>query len=316
MDMTLTTISRFMAAVLVGAAAGCSMMESVGQTYDSRRAVERAEAARDSGEYSAALKSYMEAERLLRSARESGYSLVAREKELEAVRSAMDELQGDAESEGLVRVGDSYVGEEELDASIGGSLQDMFQKGRIGSIAQERVVADSITADARKMPDGRYDIKLSVVLKDAGGEADFPQDAWGVVRFMLEGGYGYGFSHHLTYMFPPRPWMGKEASWGILDRRNVENYLIGLDGKIEALTISVYRGRYRKGLPEGYGPHGFKTLEAVGPYWRKEHFKSYSLEAAGAKRLNWKEARRIPDATIYGLLTIRDRETAGEDEPE
>lgn len=291
-------------------ATGCMTATAFRQVMESRRAIEKADKAVAGGDYSAGAKSYLKARRLLVDARGAGLEYFADDKKIGAVDLALKDLDRRATEAGFIRVGSRYLKGEELARDLAGQLEILFLKGRIPSIPQERVVPESVKATVRDAPDNRHRIALSIVLKQMPEEREFAQDAWTVVKFLLEGGYGHGFDYHLAHAFRDRPWMGREGIWGISDKRNAEDHFVGLKGRLDQLSISIYRGSYRGREDERYGPYGFKSLEAVGPYWAGEHFRTYTMEGDDAARLNWEQAGRIPDAAFYELLSISESEPA------
>jgi len=303
----LKTVTRCAPVLLVFTGAACSVVQSFNQIRDAKREIASAEEAVADGDYDAGLKSYLTAEYLLLAARDAGLQAFADDKRMKALDKTIQSLEEKAVAEGFVRVDDRYCSEEEVGEALGTALGTLFKSNQIQSISVERVVAGDIKAAVRRKPDGMRDVALSVVLKDTGEERDCSQDAWAIVRFLLEGGYGHGFSYHIVHPFERRPWMGGEGGWGISDTPDAANHPIGLGSKVADLSISVYRGHYRQGAEKKYGRYGFESLEAVGPYWGREHFRTYSMDAADAARLNWAEAGRIPDATLYGLLKISTR---------
>lgn len=308
-------VTRYAPVVLVCACAGCSVVQSVNQIRDAKREIAKGEEAVAVSDYDRGLKSYLRAARLLQAARDAGLQAFADDQRMESLAKTIDALREEAEAEGFVRVDDRYCGEGELGEALGKALGALFRSNQLRFTAAERVVADDIQATARRRPDDARDIALSIVLKDTGEERDFSQDAWAVVRFLLEGGYGHGFSYHIDHPFQKRPWMGGEGGWGISDTPDAVNHFIGLKKKVVNLSISAYRGHYRQGTEKRYGRRGFESLEAVGPYWEREHSRTYSMDAADAARLNWDEAGRIPDATLYGLLRISEQERAEMEAP-
>ena len=311
---TLKVVTRCAPVLLVFAGAGCSVVQSVNQIRDAKREITSAEEAVADGDYDAGLKSYLGAKRLLQAARDAGLQAFADDRKMEALDKTIRSLEEKAVAEGFVRVDDRYCDEGELVEALGKALGAFFRSDHLRSVAVERVVADDIQATARKKPDNTRDIALSIVLKDTGEDHDFLQDTWAIVRFLLEGGYGHGFSYHIAHPFEKRPWMGGEGGWGISDKPDTVNHFIGLKKKVANLSISVYRGHYRQGAERKYGRYGFESLEAVGPYWERAHFITYSMDAAHAARLNWDEAGRITDATLYGLLKISEQESAETEE--
>jgi len=307
---TLKAVTRCAPVLLVFTGAACSVVQSVKQIRDAKREIASAEEAVADGDYDAGLKSYLRARNLMQAARDEGLQALADDRTMEALDKTIRSLEEKAVAEGFVRVDDRYCGEGEMGEALGKALGALFRSDQLRSVSVERVVADDIQATARKKPDNTRDIALSIVLKDTGEDQDFLQDTWAIVRFLLEGGYGHGFSYHIAHPFEKRPWMGGEGGWGISDKPNTVNHFIGLKKRVANLSISVYRGHYRQGGGKKYGRYGFESLEAVGPYWEREHFRTYFMDAARAARLNWGEAGRIPDATLYGLLKIGEQVNA------
>lgn len=302
--------------LLLLAAAGCSVVQSFTNAKDARKEIAKAEELVAEGDYSAALESYLRARGLLQYARDAGFKTLADDRKMESLDAMIRSLEEKAEAEGFVRVDGRYYDEEELGAALGKALGTLFRSDQIRSIAVERVVADDVGAAVRRKPDGTWDVTLSIVLKNTGEEGDFEQDAWAIVRFLLEGGYAHGFSYHIIHPFDKRSWMGGDGGWGMSDRRDAANHFIDLKSKVADLSIELFRGRHRQGVGKQYGRFGFESLEAVGPYWGKEPFKTYTMRAADAARLNWADAGHIPDATFYGLLKMGERMDAGMGEGE
>jgi hypothetical protein len=316
MWIPIRTAMRYALGLLLLAAAGCSVVRSFTNVREAREEIARAEESVARGDYNAGLESYLRARALLQTARDAGLKTLADDRKMESVDAMIRSLDDKAEADGFVLVDGRYFGEEKLGAELGKALGALFGSNQIRSIAVERVVAGDVEAAARRKPDNTWDITLSIVLKDTGGEADFSQDAWATVRFLLEGGYTHGFSHHITHPFEKRPWMGGEGAWGISDRRDATNHFIGLKSKIADLSIKLFKGRHRQGAEKKYGRFGFESLKAVGPYWEKAPFKTHTMRAADAARLNWADAGHIPDATLYGLLEIDEQPAGGAGAPE
>lgn len=302
---------RFALALLPLAAAGCSVVQSVNNVRNAQKEVARAEESVAEGDYNAGLESYLRARGLLQTVRDAGLEPLADDRKMESIDEMMMALEKKASDEGVVRVDGRYCGEEELGGVLGKALGELFKSGQIQSIAAERVVADDVGASVRRRPDNKWDVALSVVLRGTGEEGDFSQDAWALVRFLLEGGYAHGFSYHVVHPFQKRPWMGGEGGWGLSDRRDTTNHFIGLKSRVADLSIDLFKGRYRQGVEKKHGRRGYESLEAVGPYWGKTLFKTYEMRAEDAARLNWAEAGHIPDATLYGMLEMGERMDEG-----
>ena len=311
MWIPLRIVIRYALGLLLFAAAGCSVVQSVNNARNAQKEIAKAEESVAEGDYNAGLESYLRARGLLQTARDAGLEPLADDRKMESIDAMILSLEKKAAAEGIVRVDGRYCGGEELGAAMGKALGTLFRSNQIRSLAVERVVADDIEAAVRRRPDNTRDVTLSIVLKDSGEEGDFSQDVWAIVRFLLEGGYAHGFSYHVVHPFEKRPWMGGDGDWGISDRRDAANHFIGLKSKIADLSINVFRGRNRQGVEKQYGRFGFESLEAVGPYWEKALFKTYTMRAADAARLNWADAGHIPDATFYSLLKMGERMDAG-----
>ena len=310
MRIRLNLLVRGALLLAMAGAAGCSVVDSMQSLRDAHRAIAEADKAVTGGDFSTGLKSYLRARKQLFSARDAGFEYFASDKKINSIDRAIMELDRSATEAGFVRVDNRYFTPEELGESLRRALEQLFREGHIGSISQERIVPENFSASARSAGENKFDITLSVVAKDVGEETDFEQDVWGVVKFLMEGGYGNGFSYHLTLPFSERRWMGREGMWGISDKKDVESHFIGLKGRIARLSISVSRGRYRQRKGERTGSYGFTSLEAKGPYWKAEHFRTFTLRGDDAARLNWAQADRIPDGTLYGLLEISQDEIA------
>ncbi|MDD5557409.1 MAG: hypothetical protein PHN82_09185 [bacterium] len=294
------------AAAACCAACGCSVIETVEGTGAARRAIRRGEEAHEQGDYIEAFAAYREADRRLSAARAAGYTMMVPASEIEALRSLMERLEEDAGSEGYVRFGDRFVGEEGLGRALADELAAIFRARQVRHFSHGRVVPESMEAAAANAPDGAFDIALSVTIRDVDDPSTFPQDAWSLVRFLLEGAFGHGFSHRYEPMFELRPWLGRQAAWGLSARPGADNRPIGLKGRIDRLSIGVHRGRRREVSGPRHGPFGFEATDAIGPYWQREHYRTYIMRGEEAERLNWERADRIPDATILGLITMGD----------
>lgn len=305
---------RYALGLLLLAAAGCSVVQSVNNVRNAQKEIDKAGESVADGDYNGALESYLRARILLQSARDAGLEPLADDRKMESVDAMIRSLEEQAAADGFVRVDGRYCGEDELGGALGKALGAFFGSNQIRPIAVERVVADDVAAAVRRRPDNTWDVALSIVLKDTGEDGDFSQDAWVIVRFLLEGGYAHGFSYHVVHPFEKRPWMGGEGGWGLSDKRDTVNHSIGLKSKIADLSIELFKGRHRQGTGKQYGRLGFESLDAVGPYWEKAPFKTYVMRAENAARLNWAEAERIPDATLYGLLKTGGRTDAEEGE--
>jgi ribulose bisphosphate carboxylase small subunit len=308
------TAIRYSLVILPLAVTGCSVVQSFTNAKDAREEIAKAEKSVAEGDYNAGLESYLRARLMLQSARNAGFKTLADDRKMESLDAMIQSLQEKADGAGLVFVDGSYCNEEEMGKALGKSLGVLFNGNQIRSIAVERVVAGDVEASSRRRSDNTWDVTLSVVLKEGGEEADFSQDAWAIVRFLLEGGYAHGFSYHVKHPFDKRPWMGGEAGWGMFDRRDATNHFNGLKSKIADFSIRLFKGSHSPGAEKQYSRFGFESLEAVGPYWKKTPFKTYTIRAADAARLNWADAKQIPDATIYSLLEI-DEQMDEENEP-
>lgn len=298
-------------ACLCALAAGCSVPASFQQGRDAAASVREADEETADGEYEAAIGSYLKARRLLLAMRENGYWVFSDEKKLASIDEKIGECERLAEEDGLVRVGTRYLRGGEVGAALTGELRRFFRDAGPGPGAAERVVADELTASCAEGADGKYDVTIAVVMRSAMGEGDFDQDAWGLVRFLMEGCWGYGFTFHTAERFAARSYMGGTAGWGRSAKESAENRIVGLKGRVGRLTVSVSKGESRQEPGDGYGARGYRSLEAVGPYWRKEPYRSYTMKSADAEGLNWGEADRIPDATLYGLMTVAAQGGAG-----
>lgn len=297
-------LSPWIAACICVLAAGCSLTSTFEQSRDAAKAIREGDDAVAEGEYEDGINSYLKARGLLLAARQNGYQIFPNEKRLASLEGKMLECERLAEGDGFIRVGEHYVQGGELGAALTGELRRMMRENSGGMDGSGRVVPDELEASCIEGPNGRYDVRLTMVARDAEEGAEFDQDAWALVRFLMEGGWRYGFSFTTAPRFGPRPFMGNETRWGRSGKAGAENCFIGLGGKIDRLTVTVDRGRLRQEPGDGYGARGFQTLEAVGPYWRREPYRSYTMTRAAAERLNWGEAARIPDATLYGLIAV------------
>lgn len=297
-------VARILVCVTALIAAGCSVRTAFEQGRNADTALREGDDAVADGEYDAGLKSYIRAKGLLLSTRQEGYWIFSDEKKLTSIDEKIKECERLAVEDGLIRVGERYVGGDSLGAALTDELRSMFRENPTGPGARERVVPDELEASCGEERDGRFDVTLTVVVRSAEDEGEFDQDAWGLVRFLMEGGWGHGFCFHTARRFAQRPWMGGETGWGRSGKENAANHFIGLKGKIDRLTVCVVRGQFRQEPGDGYGARGYQSLKAVGPYWRKEPYRSFALGHADAERLNWGEADRIPDATLYGLMAI------------
>ncbi|MCX6355975.1 MAG: hypothetical protein NTZ78_13895 [Candidatus Aureabacteria bacterium] len=309
MRIRLDLLVRGALLLALAGAGGCSVVDSAQRLRDAHRAMSEADKAVTGGDFSTGLKSYLRARKQLVYAREAGFGYFAGDKKIESIDRAIIDLDRSANDAGFVRVDDRYLAPEELGESLRRSLEQLFREGHIGAISQERIVPESFSASARSAGENKFDIALSFVAKDVGEETDFEQDVWGVAKFFMEGGYGNGFSYSLTLPFAERRWMGREGVWGISDKKNMESHFIGLKGRIARISISVSRGRYRQKKGDQTGPYGFSSLKATGPYWKAEHYRTFTLRGDDAARLNWAQADRIPDATLYGMLEISQDKT-------
>ncbi|MEJ2744404.1 MAG: hypothetical protein P8123_01770 [bacterium] len=312
MWIPLRTVIRYAMVLLLIAAAGCSVVQSITNVRSAQREIARAEESVAEGDYNAGLESYLRARGLLQYARDAGLKTLADDRKMESIDAMIRSMDEKAEADGFVLVDGRYFGEKELGTELAKALGAFFDGNQIRSIAVERVVAGDVEAATRKRPDNTWDVTLSIVLKDTGEESYFSQDAWTIVRFLLEGCYTHGFSHHMMHPFEKRPWMGGEGGWGISSRREAINHFIGLKSQVADLSIRLFKGRHRQGEDKKYGRFGFETLKAVGPYWEKVPFKTYTMRAADAARLNWADAGRIPDATLYSMLEMDAGTTEGE----
>ena len=289
------------------AAAGCSLPRAIDQSLGAGKALSRVDDAAARGDYDAALASYLSAKRLLITSRQEGYRFFTDRSTLDALDEKIAECERLAGRDGLVRVGARYLAAADLGEALAGSLRELFRENPSGDPARERVVPETLNGSCVERSDGRFDVTLRVVLRDAEDGADFGQDAWGIVRFLMEGAWGHGFCAYSARKFPHRPWMGRETRWGSSRAPDAENRFVGLKDRIGRLTVAVSRGRLVQEPGDGFGPRGHRTLSAVGPYWREAPYMRYTMDSADAARLNWGEADRIPDATLYGLIRIASR---------
>jgi hypothetical protein len=106
-------------ALLVLAAAGCSVVQSVNQIKDAHEEIAKAEEAVADGDYDAGLKSYLKAEYLLRAARDAGLQAFADDRKMKALDKTIQSLEETAVAEGFVRVDDRYCNEEEVGEATG-----------------------------------------------------------------------------------------------------------------------------------------------------------------------------------------------------
>lgn len=293
-------------------AAGCSVPRVIDQSMGAGKALREGDDAAADGDYDAALGSYLKAKRLLLAARQQGYRFLSDDGKLAAVDDRIKGCERLANEDGLVRVGDRYVGADKLGGALAESLQRLFRGNPAGAHARERVVPEEVEASCIGEADGRFDVTVRLVVRDAEDEGDFDQDVWGLVRFLMEGAWGHGFCSYSARRYALRPWMGEETRWGSSRKANAENRFVGLKDRINRLTIVVSRGRLGQEPGDGYGPRGHAGLSAIGPYWRKEPYRSYALGSVDAARLNWSEANRIPDSTLYGLIGIEPETKPGE----
>ncbi|MCX6356505.1 MAG: hypothetical protein NT045_01275 [Candidatus Aureabacteria bacterium] len=301
---------RILAALLLIPCAGCSVAGSMQQIRDSRVAFREGEAAAEEGDYDDALTSYIRARNMLQRARDNGCYVFTGQEKFSAIDRAIESLESAAVEDGLVRIGGHYVRGEELSSALTEELRVLFREGKSPAIQWDRVVPEHLAATTT--PRGNsFDVHVAVVMKEAGGEETFPQDAWALVRFLLEGGYGYGFTYHSTDAFTKRPWLGKSVAWGGGGNPGPDAHFTGLKDRIQTLTVSVYRGIYRQSQGKSIDKYGFAGLEAVGPYWAGEHYRSYTLSREDAGRLNWAEAGLIPDETLHRLLRVSGTAPAG-----
>ena len=284
--------------------AGCASITSLQIIGDADEAMDAGEKAFENDEYTEAYRSYLKAEAFLKPLRSFSLDKFASAREYERLQRDMSELKEEAKKKGLLQVDDSFLQEAELGDAVAGVIKEVVKHNRVASFPSERIVGEATEAAAKKTPDGKYDITLNLVLRDTGETGGFSQDAWASVRYILQGAFGNGFSYYLMYAFPTRPWFRMEAFWGGSDKPGAENRFVGLEDKIERLTVNIYRGHYRKEAPARYDRYGFESLEAVGPYWEKEFFKSYTLDRAEAVKYNWDKPDLIPDAALYGVLKI------------
>ena len=286
------------------AAAGCSLPRAIDQSLGAGKALSRGDDAAARGDYDAALASYLSAKRLLITSRQEGYRFFTDRSTLDALDEKIAECERLAGRDGLVRVGARYLATADLGEALAGSLRELFRENPSGDPARERVVPETLNGSCVERSDGRFDVTLRVVMRDAEDGADFGQDAWGIVRFLMEGAWGHGFCAYSARRFSLRPWMGRETRWGSSLAPDAENRFVGLKDRIGRFTVVVSRGRLVQEPGDGFGPRGHRTLSAVGPYWREAPYRSYTMDSADAVRLNWGEADRIPDATLYGLIRI------------
>ncbi len=292
--------------------AGCSVVESFQKAGDAQRAIEEGKKSAEDKDIAAALKSYLKAESLLNEVRANRLEMLASDKEMARLKQLIEEMEKEAETEGFVRVDGRYVDGEELEEAIAGSIKEMLKNGQFVSFQPKRIVVDEVLVSDKKTADSKHDISIDLVLRDTDEEGKFSQEAWATVRFVLDGAFGHGFSYYLARRFPRRPWMGVKAAWGVSDKSDTESHFIGLKDKIARLSVSINRGRYRQRAPAEYGRYGFESLQAVGPYWEKEFFKSYTLDGSSAKQCNWEQPSRIPDATLHKILRIDNKRSKEE----
>jgi hypothetical protein len=292
------------------AASGCSLPISVENLKNAGTAVREGDDATADGDYNDALRSYLKARQLVSAARQDGYGFIADEGKLAAIDEKISELEKTASEEGLVRIGGRYIDGGALGPSLADELWRMFDEGSKGIGTREEVVPEMLDAACGEEKGGRRDIVLSVVIRSTGEEAEFDQDAWSIVRFFMEGAWGHGFSFHIGHLFPQRAWMGTQSGWGVSGMDGAENHYITLKGKIGRLTINVARAPARPKPGDDRGASARRRFEASGPLRRKEPYRSYSIGYAEAEKLNWARANRIPDETLYGLMTIAPGESA------
>jgi hypothetical protein len=304
MLIPIRTAIRCSFVILLLSSAGCSVVQSIINVRNARVELAKAEKSVAEGDYNAGLESYIRARFLLKSIRKAGFETFADDRKMESIDATIRSLEEKAAADGIIFVDGRYCSEGEIGKALGKSLGAFFGGTHVRSIPVERVVAGDVEAVSLRKANNTWDVTLSVVLKDTGEEADFSQDAWVIVRFLLEGGYAHGFSYHVTHPFEKRPWMGGEGAWGMSDRRDAANHFVGLKSRLADLSIKLFKGRHRQRTEKQYGRFGFESLEAVGPYWEKTPFKTYTMRAADAARLNWADAGHIPDATVYGLLEM------------
>jgi len=296
--------ARMAMLLFLAAAAGCSTVDSIQRFRDARHLSAQAALEAKEGNYTKGLEAYLKARRQLLASRALGLGYFANEREVEEVDRSIEQLDKSAVDNGLVRFDDRYVEPDEVGKELTDALTHLFREATISSIAQERIVPETFAAAVSSKGENSFDITLSMVVKDVGEDADFRQDVWGAVRFLMEGGYGNGFSYCLKKRFAGRAWMGSEGEWGISNVENHENHFIGLKGRISRFAIQVQRGHYRQRREARAAPSGFIALDAVGPYWYGEPFRTYVLEGNDAARLNWLRASQIPDAALYGMMKI------------
>jgi hypothetical protein len=294
------------AALAVFTLSGCSVVECFQQLHGARSSLGQAREARTCADYNGALQSYREAERQFLTARESQLYFIRVDERLAKLQKELEEMQKDAEEGGYTRVGNRYLRGEELSTALTNGFKELLGESYVAAVPQDRIVVDNIEVSAKRTWNDKIDIVLTVVVKEAGGEEQFPQDVWSIVRFFLEGAFGYGFSYHLGPRYEQRAWLGAEGQWGESDRMDAANRLVCLKDSINELSMDIYRGAYRQEADPTYHPYGFENLSALGPYWKKTFYKEYTIKSADAARLNWDKPRRIPDETIYGMLHITD----------
>lgn len=297
-------VSPWVVACLCALASGCSVTGSFDQARDAAKAIREGDEAVGEGEYEAGINAYLKARKLLLTARQNEVWIFSGDAKLSSLEQKMLECERLKDEDGFIRVGEHYVQGDELGTALTAELRRMFRENPAGLGTYGPVIPDELEASCIEGPDGRYDVRIMLVLRDGGDSEAFDQDAWVLVRFLMQGGWGYGFSFTTARRFGPRSYMGNETGWGRSGRAGAENCHIGLTGRIDRLTVNVDRGQSRKEPGDGYGARGFRSLEAVGPYWRRDPYRSYTMTRADAERLNWMEAGRIPDATLYGLIVM------------
>lgn len=291
--------AALLASALLCAAAGCSVARSIGEAREAERAIGEADEALGDGEYEAALAGFRKAKDLLLALRAQGYWALSDPREIASIDDKAAGCVRMAEDEGFVRVGDRFLRGAALGPALTEELRRFFRDGPAGHGAGERVVAEEMTASCVEGPGGGYDVTISAVIRNGGAEGEFEQDAWEVVRSLMEGCWGHGFASHAVERFPSRAYMGFKSGWGRSERPGAENRLVGLKGRVDKLTVAVEKGEARQGT--GGAPGG---LSAVGPYWRKEPYRAYAMKRADAEGLEWERPELIPDSALHGLMAI------------